>query len=48
VLRRAQGREAVGLPADEEFVGLLHLGEPVQEQRTPERIPAAETVEYLD
>ena len=48
VLRRAEGRAAVGLPAEEEFVGLLHLGEPIQEQRAPERTPAAETVDYLD
>ena len=48
VLRRAEGRTAVGLPAEEEFVGLLHLGEPIQVQRAPERIPAAETVDYLD
>jgi nitroreductase len=48
VLRRAEGREAVGLPDGEEFVGLLHLGEPIQEQRVPDRAPAADTVFYLD
>lgn len=48
VLRRSEGRDAVGLPTDQEFVGLLHLGEPVQEQRVPDRTPAADTVEYLD
>jgi nitroreductase len=48
VLRTAEGRDAVGLPDGEEFVGLLHLGEPVQDQRVPERDPAADTVTYLD
>jgi nitroreductase len=32
----------------EKFVGLIHLGEPVQEQRPPEREPAASVVTYLD
>ena len=48
VLRRAEGRRAVGLPDDERFVGLLHLGHPIQEQRPPARPPAAATVTYLD
>lgn len=48
ILRTVQGREAVGLTGDEEFVGLLHLGEPVQEQRAPERPPASANVIYLD
>jgi nitroreductase len=48
VLRRAEGRAAVGLPDGEEFVGLLHLGEAIQDQRVPERTPAADTVVYLD
>ena len=33
VLRTSEGPAAVGLPEDERFVGLLHLGRPVQEQR---------------
>ena len=33
VLRTPEGRAAVGLADDERFVGLLHLGRPVQEQR---------------
>ena len=40
VLRTPDGRAAVGIPEDERFVGLLHLGTPVQEQRPPERLPA--------
>jgi nitroreductase len=48
VLREPSGRAAVGLPDDERFVGLLHLGHPVQEQRVPERPPVAETTVYLD
>ena len=47
VLRTDRGRGAVGLGADERFVSLIHLGEPVQERPTPERAPAAETVSYL-
>ena len=48
VMRTSEGRTAVGMPDDERFVGLLHLGEPVQEQRPPERAPAAQVVEFLD
>ena len=49
VLRTAEGREAVGIGAeDERFVGLIHLGEPVQEQRAPEREPAESVATYLD
>lgn len=48
VLRAAAGREAVGLPDDERFVSLIHLGDPVQERPAPEREPAASVVDYLD
>ena len=48
VLRTVEGREAVGVGADERFVGLLHLGRAVQEQAPPERAPAAQVVEFLD
>ena len=48
VLRQDAGRRAVGLPDDERFVGLLHLGRPVQEQRVPERPPPNEITVYLD
>jgi nitroreductase len=47
-LRGAEGRAAVGLPAGEHFVGLLHLGHPRQERPAPERPPAAETTVFLD
>lgn len=48
VLRTAEGRSAVGLPDDERFVGLLHLGHPIQAQRAPERASIDEIVTYLD
>ena len=48
VLREPAGRAAVGLAPEERFVGLLHLGRPVQERRAPEREPAASVVEYLE
>jgi nitroreductase len=48
VLRTDEGRAAVGLPDDERFVSLIHLGEPIQEQRPPEREPAASVVTFLD
>jgi nitroreductase len=48
VLREPEGHAAAGLGADERFVGLLHLGRAVQEQRPPERAPAEQVVEFLD
>jgi nitroreductase len=48
VLRTDEGRAAVGLPDDERFVSLIHLGDPVQEQRPPEREPAENVVTFLD
>jgi nitroreductase len=48
VLRTPEGRAAVGLPEGERFVGLIHLGHAAQEQRPPEREPAAAVVAYLD
>lgn len=47
-LRSPAGRAAVGLPAAERAVGLLHIGHPRQERPTPERPGAAATVLYLD
>jgi nitroreductase len=47
VLRTAEGRAAVGLPDNEHFVGLLHLGWCNQEKDPPERAPAEEFVTYL-
>jgi nitroreductase len=48
VLRTPEGRAAVGIPEGERFVGLIHLGHPVQERRTPERAPADQVVEFLE
>ena len=48
VLRTEQGRSAVGLGPDERFVGLVHLGRAIQEQRAPVRAPVREVVEFLD
>jgi nitroreductase len=48
VLRTEEGRAAVSMPEDERFIGLLHLGHPVQEQRVPERLPPEQVVEFLE
>jgi nitroreductase len=48
VLRTDAGRDAVGLPADEEFIGLLHLGWARQESDAPGREPPAHYVTYRD
>ena len=48
VLRSAEGCAALGIGDDEEFLGLLHLGHPRQEQPAPARAPVGEVVEYLD
>jgi len=49
LLREPQGRAAVGLPAEERFVGLLHLGPPRQEAKpAPDRPPPDQTAIYLD
>ncbi len=48
VLRDDAGRAAVGLPANERALGLLHLGHPRQEQRVPERAPVADVATWLD
>jgi nitroreductase len=47
LLREGAGRAAVGLPAGERFVGLLHLGFPRQQKPVPPR-PPAETTVFLD
>jgi nitroreductase len=47
LLRGEEGRAAVGLPAGERFVGLLHLGQPRQERPVPAR-PDTETTVFLD
>jgi nitroreductase len=48
VLRTDEGRAALGVPAPERIIGLLHLGHPRQEKVPPERAPANEVVTYLD
>jgi nitroreductase len=49
LLRGEEGRAAVGLPENERFVGLLHLGRPRQQPRpAPERPPAEQTAIFLD
>jgi nitroreductase len=48
VLRTREGQAAIGMPEDERFVGLLHLGRPVQEQRAPERVAADQVIEFLE
>lgn len=48
ILRSAEGRAAVGLPEEERFVGLLHLGHPRQEKPAPERPGADQATTYLD
>ena len=47
VLRSEEGRRAVGLPAEERFVGLLHLGPPRQDKEAPPRPPLAHMVTFL-
>jgi nitroreductase len=47
-MRTPEGREAVGLPDDERFVSLIHLGRPVQDKAPPERAPVGDVVTYLD
>jgi nitroreductase len=48
VLRSAEGRAAVEMPDNERFIGLIHLGTPVQDQKPPERLPVDEVVDFLD
>jgi nitroreductase len=48
LLRGESGRAAVGLPAAERTVGLLHLGHPRQEKAAPPREATAPTVTFLD
>ena len=47
VLRTDTGREALEIPGEERFVGLIHLGWPRQERHPPEREPPEEIVRYL-
>ena len=48
VLRTPPGRDAVGIPAGERFLGLLHFGSPAREPTPRERQPVESYVEFLD
>jgi len=48
LLRNEDGRGAVGLPEEERFVALLHLGHPRQGKPAPARPGADRTTTYLD
>lgn len=48
VLRTPPGREAVGLPDGERFLGLLHLGTVEREPAPRQRRPVESYVEFLD
>jgi nitroreductase len=47
LLDRPSVRALLGLGADEQPIGLLHLGRPMQAQRVPERSPVADVVSFL-
>ena len=47
VLRRPEGRAAVGVPADERVLGLIHLGPPRQDKEAPERLAPGDYVTFL-
>jgi nitroreductase len=47
VLRTRPGREAVGLPPGERFLGLLHFGPAAREPAPRERQPTESYVEFL-
>jgi nitroreductase len=47
VLRRAEGRAAVGIEEGERALGLLHLGPVRQARDAPERLPPGDFVTYL-
>jgi nitroreductase len=47
VLRTKVGREAVGIPAGERFLGLLHFGSPARAPASREREPVERYVEFL-
>jgi nitroreductase len=48
VLRTADGREALSIPASERVVGLLHLGPPRQDREPPPRAAVGEVAAFLD
>jgi len=48
ILRTARGRDALGIPAGERILGLLHFGAPEREPAAREREPAERYVQFLD
>lgn len=48
LLEDPRARELLGLGEEESPIGLLYLGDPVQEQRVPERSPLEQIVRRLD
>jgi nitroreductase len=48
VVQTTEGRAALGIPDEEQILGLIHLGPPRQEQRVPERAPTSAVVAYLE
>jgi nitroreductase len=48
VLRTPEGLEALGIPHEEAFVALIHLGWPRQEKEPPDRLPPTDVVTYLE
>jgi nitroreductase len=48
LLEDPRARALLGLGSGEAPIGLLYLGDPIQEQRVPERGPLAEIVTRLD
>jgi nitroreductase len=48
VLRSEAGRAALGVPAGERAIALVHLGPPRQEKAPPERAPLGDVATYLD
>ena len=48
ILRERAGLDAVGVPEDERFVGLIHLGYAAGDKPAPERPPPEAAVTYLD
>jgi nitroreductase len=48
VLRTQAGRAALGIPDDERFVALIHLGWGRQQKEAPPRAPSSQVVSYLD
>jgi nitroreductase len=48
VLRTKLGREAVGIPLGERFLGLLHFGSAAHEPAPRDREPVERYVEFLD